>query len=86
MNAFFRNPLKNKFDIIDVVIIWLLSTFMMAMSFYTDLPGYSLLAFIGICACYIDLFVANKIIRTVCLAILLALLLVGLFSNMHCTR
>lgn len=86
MNAFFRNPFKNKFDMVDAVIILLLSTFMLAMIFYTGLPGYPLVAFIGICACYIDLFVANKIIRTVCLVILLVLILVGLFSNMHCTR
>lgn len=85
MNAFFRNPFKNKSDLIDVVIIWLLSTFMLAMIFYTKLPGYPLVAFIGICACYIDLFVANKIVRTACLAILLVLILVGLFSNIHCT-
>lgn len=75
MSTFFRNPFKNKFDMVDVVIILLLSAFITVIGFFRDMYGYSLLAFIGICGCYIDLFVADKMVRTICLAILLMFIL-----------
>ncbi len=73
MKNLFQNPFKNKWNIIDGMMVLVLSTSMAVISYWGDPYHCSFLLLIMIYGCYISLFVANRFIRIGCMVLLLLL-------------
>lgn len=81
MKNLFQNPFKNKWNIIDGMMVLVLSTSMAVISYRGDPYHCSFLLLIMIYGYYVSLFVANKFIRIGCMAVGLLFVLYWSYSN-----
>lgn len=81
MKNLFQNPFKNKWNIIDGMMVLVLSISMAVISYRGDPYHCSFLLLFMIYGYYVNLFVANRFIRIGCMVLLLLLTFYWYFSG-----